>query len=79
MNEILVETYRRPDIIVRKQKARLIYDNYDTTKRIENTVNSIYRITVALLVIVTLCRLLCNNNNTIFVEASKLAASLEVH
>ncbi|KAK6740932.1 hypothetical protein RB195_009030 [Necator americanus] len=32
----------------------LIYDNYDTTKRIENTVNSIYRIVIALLVIVVL-------------------------
>lgn len=32
----------------------LIYDNYDTTRRIENTVNSIYRITIALLVIVVL-------------------------
>ncbi|XGW18429.1 hypothetical protein V3C99_002784 [Haemonchus contortus] len=32
----------------------LIYDNYDTTRRIESTVNSIYRITIALLVIVVL-------------------------
>ncbi|VDL72971.1 unnamed protein product [Nippostrongylus brasiliensis] len=32
----------------------LIYDNYDTTRRIENTVNSIYRIVIALLVIVVL-------------------------
>ncbi|KAK6014620.1 hypothetical protein OSTOST_19993 [Ostertagia ostertagi] len=32
----------------------LIYDSYDTTRRIENTVNSIFRITVALLVIVVL-------------------------
>ncbi|KAK5971444.1 hypothetical protein GCK32_014244 [Trichostrongylus colubriformis] len=32
----------------------LIYDNYNTTRRIESTVNSIYRITIALLVIVVL-------------------------
>ncbi|CAJ0599801.1 unnamed protein product [Cylicocyclus nassatus] len=32
----------------------LIYDNYDTTKRIENTVNSIYRIVIAMLVIIVL-------------------------
>ncbi|VDM53584.1 unnamed protein product [Angiostrongylus costaricensis] len=41
-------------LILYHQAVGLIYDNYDTTKRIENTVNSIYRITVALLVIVTL-------------------------
>ncbi|VDM49805.1 unnamed protein product [Toxocara canis] len=33
----------------------IIYDNYDTTRRVQSTVDGIYRIVIAILVILMLC------------------------